>query len=331
MKCEGKKTKSGSAIIIALLLMAVISGAAFAIARLFYLDTSLGGLFVDSTVAYYASESGIEEGLLRYRFDRNAEVASKTINDDYLNFSNTQRSNLVKGSVGTQATTFAQTDQVYDLNMAYKTKFYGADLAENFGVLDENDLNASGYDKSEYNIVRDESIKLDVTSALQDLNADLTLYVKPKYEAASGVESNQIFLEARLTGKSGGNLVESKKALIVNKTTGNGGWGTNSYFKMDSIAGSGVYFVENLKAKLAGSVAYDVGSGGNQIFLYLKPIGCSAEIGIVPDPDYAITAPYSTVKSTGYYGGVARTLTAKIDRQSGTVYDLFDFVTYQHN
>lgn len=329
MKSEGKKRKSGSAIIIALLLMAVISGSAFAIARLFYLDTSLAGLYVDSTVAYYASESGVEEGLLRYRFDRNAEVAAATLNNDYLNFANVSRSNLVKGTVGTQATAFAQTDEVYDLNMAYKTKFYGADLAEEFGVLDEKDLNDPNYIGTEYNIARDESIKLDLTSALKNLNDDVKLYVKPAYDSGSGMSSNQIFLEAKITGKIGGRLVEMKKALVVNGTSGSGAWNSGSYLKMDSIAGTDVNFVNKLKTKLAGSVAYDVGAGDN-IFLYLKPIGCSAEIGLVPDSNNPITAPYTTVKSTGYYGGVARTLTAKIDRQSGTVYDLFDFVAFQH-
>jgi hypothetical protein len=37
------------------------------------------------------------------------------------------------------------------------------------------------------------------------------------------------------------------------------------------------------------------------------------------------------VESTGYYGGVSRKLEATIDRQSGTLYDLFDYVIYKTN
>ena len=69
-----------------------------------------------------------------------------------------------------------------------------------------------------------------------------------------------------------------------------------------------------------------------KVELSLKSIGCDAYFGIKPvNSTKQVVQPYSTIKSTGYYGGVTRTLEARIDRQAGTLYDLFDFVIYDSN
>ncbi len=68
-----------------------------------------------------------------------------------------------------------------------------------------------------------------------------------------------------------------------------------------------------------------------QTELYLKPIGCGAKIGMfATDTDVKIASPYTTIHSVGHFGGVTRTLIANIDRQSGTLYDIYDFVIYQY-
>jgi hypothetical protein len=327
MKIEGKKRKSGSAIIIAFLLMAVVSGTAFAIAKLFYLDTSLGGLYENSTVAYYAAESGVEEGLLRYRFDRNAEVAAAT--NDYVNYNSAIRNNLVTGQVGTKATTFGQIEQVYDLNMYYKTKYYGTAF-DSSGILNYTDLDNPDYGK-EYTIPRDEAVKIDITDVLGTGTGDLTFFVKLG-KAVSPSTDNTAFIEARMSNSSD----EYKKALIPNGTrTGvQRDWPFGTYANMSVIPGvERIYQIINLKTAIAGA-EFSYKTAGDRVFLYLKPIGYdNIIIGLKPTQTgktIAISAPYSTIKSTGYYGGVGRTLTAKVDRQSGTVYDIFDFVVYQH-
>ena len=62
--------KRGSALIIALLIMATVGGVTFGIGRLFFLDRSITALYENSTIAYYAAESGLEEGMLRYRYKK---------------------------------------------------------------------------------------------------------------------------------------------------------------------------------------------------------------------------------------------------------------------
>lgn len=332
MKTEGKKRKSGSAIIIAFLLMAVVSGTAFAIARLFYLDTAAGGLYENSTVAYYAAESGIEEGMLRYRFNRNAQVESGTT--DYVNYAKVNRNNLTTGAV-TENTSpgnnVIQSDQVYDLNMFYKAPYYGTD-ANNDTTLNQDDLAlvGSGYGE-EYKVPRDEAVKIDITDTLGTGLGDSNLFVKlGAVQTSSGMRTDdQAFIEARITGTVGNDLKEFKRALYPQdhatvERTG------EAYAPMLPFTGADrIYEVFSLKTTIAGSNLFNTTSG-NRVFLYLKPIGYDIYIGLVSQGNSPISAPYSTIKSTGYYGGVGRTLTAKIDRQSGTVYDIFDFVVYQH-
>lgn len=338
MNIEGKKRKSGSAIIIAFLLMAVVSGTVFAIARLFYLDTAAGGLYENSTVAYYAAESGIEEGMLRYRFDRNAHVAEATT--DYVNYGKVNRNNLTTGAVAVNASpsaTVSQSQQIYDLNMFYKAPYYGTAF-DSSGILNYTDLDNPLYG-NEYIINRDEAVKIDVTDAVSG-TGDLTLWVKlGENDAGSGISDGESFIEARMTGTIGGNLKEFKKVLMWDGGTSGSslGYARGSYYMMTEITGTNrIYPVEFLKNVIVGGDLFDrppVDSPDiNRVFLYLKPIGYkNIIIGLKPiQTTGTVAAPYSTIKSTGYYGGVGRTLTAKIDRQSGTVYDIFDFVVYQH-
>ena len=339
MIVEGIKRSIGSALIIAFLLMAAISGVAFGIARLFYLDTSLGGIYEDSTVAYYAAESGIEEGLLRYRYNRNFEVAAET-GSDYLNYDKVNRNNLVSGKVNPNITKSglitSATDQIYDLNMYYKARFYGNDINGN-GLLDKGDLINLDYGK-EYTIPRDEAVKIDVSDVFGVSGSGdiMNILIQMKKFAPDFTVRNS-FIEAKLTGYNiGGELKEYKKALIVNGTIGDhrsqgGLWDSDSCAEMNEVSFPyKIYKLTDLKSSIlkpSGATLFDT---NKSVFLYLKPIGCDIVIGIDPDDSKTISAPYTTVKSTGYYGGVGRTLTAKIDRQSGTVYDIFDFVVYQH-
>jgi hypothetical protein len=42
-----------------------------------------------------------------------------------------------------------------------------------------------------------------------------------------------------------------------------------------------------------------------------------------------VAGPTTTVKSLGYFASVTNQLTAEIDRQTGTVLDLFNYVIYK--
>jgi len=104
-----------------------------------------------------------------------------------------------------------------------------------------------------------------------------------------------------------------------------------NYYEMTFIpATSNIYQVSGMRVATAGSVAF-TRDATNRVFLYLKPVGCRMTFGLTPTVTTSgIASPYTTIKSTGYYGGVGRSLVARIDRQSGTIYDIFDSVIYEY-
>ena len=319
----------GSAIIIAFFLMAAISGVTFAIARLFYLDTSAADIYENSSIAYYAAESGVEEGLLRYRFDRQSVVgATNKVNRTNLNDLTVS---LVDPNASLSTIADANQKSIFDLKMDYKTRFYGNEkVADPQNALDGNDLtsaNVSDYGE-EYLVLRDESVKIDITDTIGDSSDAKFMVVMHNYYTDQGFNKNKSFIEARVVGTVGSSDQEYKKILVSNNFLN---FDHLSMVQMERGSGQGLdyYYKEQLFNKITGSVSFNI-LDKKRVFLYLRPIGCDILIGLAPSPGNSISAPYTTVKSTGYYGGISRTLEAKIDRQSGTVYDLFDFVTYQH-
>lgn len=72
----GLKKRNGSALVIAVLLMAVIATASFGIARLVLVEINNGQIQTANLKAYYLAEAGVEEGLLRWRYDHKTELAA---------------------------------------------------------------------------------------------------------------------------------------------------------------------------------------------------------------------------------------------------------------
>lgn len=330
--------RKGSAIIIAFFLMAAASGAAFAIARLFNLDSSSTAIHNDSVVAYYAAESGIEESFLRYRFDRQSQVPGDATTEK-VNRSNLNNMNVSENILPNSAITDAyKTSSVYDLNMSYKKHFYGDDI-NNDGVLTVDDMLLPGYgiDNNQYIIPRDESVKIDITDAIAGgtINDLKLMVILSNYGGSPDFTSrDDAFIEAKIIAPNSETNPETdyefKKILVTRDRSsefadqsqiiminGNLATADDYYYRddiVDLIVGHSLSYVDN----------------NNRAYLYLKPIGCDAKIGIsLKFNNFYIAAPFSTIKSKGYYNGVTHTLEAKIDRQSGTIYDLFDFVNYE--
>lgn len=66
----------GSALLIAMIMVAAISAAAFGLGKLLLSDIRITSSLEDSTAAFYAAEAGIEHGLLKFRIDRTTEITT---------------------------------------------------------------------------------------------------------------------------------------------------------------------------------------------------------------------------------------------------------------
>lgn len=331
----------GSAILIAVFLIAAVGSVAFGIGRLFMMESAIANLYESSTVAYYAAESGIEEGFLRYRYDKNTIVPVKN-GLNYVVSKNNLEDSTQTDQTQVQFNSFNPVANLryYFLSMDYKQPFYGADMDGDDSV-GPSDVSSASY-PLEYSVVRDEAIKIDVTDVKSNDFKFITTLYPPSHTS--------VFFEAKLIGDTPLGLKELKIALAPDSIASDTGrFPSGSVLALSPATGFiETYYLDNLITKIRNTTSM---SGFSPIFdsspdkkveLYLKPIcqvddttlyspdGCKVNIGLaLYNSIDVISGPYSTVKSIGMYGGVTRTLEAKIDRQAGTVYDLFDYVLYK--
>jgi len=328
------KKARGSALIIAFMLVAAVGGTVLLIGRLFLMDQASSEIYEDSVVAYYSAESGIEEALLRYRYDKDIEMP-KTLG--VFDATRVARSNMQSSLPAGPTERYTNRnsildadpddDQRFDLTMQNLGSFYGVD-ADKSGTFDKRDVAHPNYiSNNDFIIPKDEAIKINVQETIKH-NKDLNIYAKVIPESSL---TDQSFIEVRITGKDvGGMQVERKLALYFNSISPIVCPVASDCIKMDPPPSVSipVFGKNSIKTALVTS-GVDFNTSEN-VVLSIKPINVTIAIGMEPSgtSTQKIAMPYTDVKSTGYFAGYSRTLSAKIDRQSGTVYDLFDYVIY---
>ncbi len=330
------RVKNGSAMVITLLLLATVGSISFAIGRLFILDLTISRIYDDSVVAYYAAESGVEEGLLRYRLNKNSEVEAGNPGeaDGYNNVVRNDLSKLTKESLEVSATAGLPNpaERFYDFRMYFLEKeLCNLDAGNQDSVCDKNE--AGEWIK----IPANESKKFDITGIEKN---DYDLWLRP------GV-SDSIAFEAKIVASLVGSNEpeEHKKFFITSGLRSETSVDISSDYKIISPSGS-YYKVQKIAEKLVGTKPVDFGDFSDpnmRAELYIKPIKINGTVFSSGDLEMmikrsnegrnnnaSIAGQFSTVKSVGHYGNVTRTLKAMIDRQSGTLYDVFDFVLYEY-
>ncbi|MEI7792299.1 MAG: hypothetical protein WCI57_02350 [Candidatus Berkelbacteria bacterium] len=365
------KKQRGTALIIAILLISAVGAVGFSFGRVFLSEYINAKLHESSIVAYYAAESGIEEGFLRYRYSRNAEVPFVNWKMDSVNRTRYNRVNITTPTIpigaGVDKTTDtppAGGDQVYYLRMGYagtanKLPFFGQDMNSdtNLNALDIADQNYGVGDAS-LTILRDDSYKIDLSNMLSATDKDINLYTKFVGTTLDSASDAKSFFQAKLVidiDGTGSTVKEYKTIISKNPTA------TCAILSPVRISSCSDSVIPATQINLVQSLPKDYGWGINNLLatwrardgfpnvnsnskvtLTLKPSYYDTKIGIVStdcsvsssstchyDSKTVIPGPYTIVSSVGYYKGVYRTIEANIDRQSGSLYDLYDYVIYK--
>ena len=216
-------------------------------------------------------------------------------------------------------------------------------------------------------IPKDESFKIDLTGLnLSGSNTDLDFglkYLSNNEEEFSdptvgAINKCKALAEVKFTIQNSSGVQREYKTLLGNSITSVDansceqklGFQKNSLF-LASISGSSNYqetpksavYVEVFRLQniitSAGGALPQV-SNSDKVTLYVKPLYYDAAIALTIDQcdkdlnnctnkSNVVAGPYTNISTTGYYGGTTRKLEANIDRQSGTLYDLFDYVIYK--
>lgn len=372
--------KKGSALIVAMLLIAGVGAVAFGIGRLLFVETKTATLYENGIVAYYAAESGVEEGFLRYKFDRNADLPASEVPQDgdpvgqtyFINFNNdsTIRTNLSDKTVAAGSKSFStlinvsddaayQTKQIYDLKISYlgtdSKPWYGHDVANTIGTgapdgqLTKEDLLNSNYSLagSDYSVLKinqDSSAKIDLTNIQTNLVSGAKIMLLFEGDMSSTTNKCRAMAQLKLSVEdSAGTAREFKDLTNYNQTICSSVIAIDQNKLMpaiseDSINNTYIYYEIDLKEML-NRAGFTLSNNNSSVVLTVRPLysgvkyglyasDCNSSPALCTTLAKVISGPFTAIKSVGYYGGVARTLMANVDRQSGTLYDLFDYVIF---
>lgn len=289
-KIELKQNLRGSALIATLIIASAIAVFVFSIGGATIGEIETSGALEDSTIAFSAAEAGIEEGLLRWRFNRNIELPEVNMTED--NFKGI-RVNLTSGEVSATLLDSPPesnaTDSVYDLRMWFKADAIGS-----------ADLASPTY---KTRLFKDQTLELDVSS-LRGQTLVFT-YLSPTGYAAR--------IESHIIADDGSGLIfETSKQLTELSS------GRSVNIGPIPEGSDGLGYLVRIKPFI-----FETASGA------AAPESSSVNYALTPEtPGSLVDGGTTYIEATGYYGTAKRKLLAKIDRKSGTILGVFDFVLF---
>ena len=282
------KKQKGIALIITIMLSAIMLTSVFVASREM-LDEAKNSTRIDnSLIAYYAAEAGLEDALLQYRFDKNFEIKP----DKCVNLDD---DNNVDPAICNDTWSPASlSKRFYKVNMQYKTNSFGSETKPIF--LNKDDvLELSLPDATS-------SINLSWTDVDgyyfggNRLMADIKIYNKNGDIVNKNLNDTKSFNYTNNT--SSPEIVRIRPWLLIERLVEPAVFLPDGRRKVDAILGGSIRAEDSPKIKISGISGLNFGG------------------------------PITKIESVGYYGGVQRKITANVDRSSGQVLSIMDFVIY---
>lgn len=347
-------TKSGSALIISMLLLAVISTAGFGLARLALIELRGSEVEMANQKAYYLAEGGIEEGLLRWRYDHQVEVGSTSRQAD-------KRWEQVDFQSNYQVVSSSQFNQPSYPDRDYQGLTIYNQVKSASGVIpeilpslikdnnhlatpDESSAFLTEYIKNRPDLLvnKDNKIIFQIPDkVIPDIASDLKLIWRWHRIANPGsAVADQTWLSQNGDAKFGveirfyrtdltGNDTLLKKAVF---SPGQDGLGHN--IANSNNFGENICRVNDRVCEINLKTVLGEFANNDQIKVSLTPLNCNiilAAYGLNSSLSIGkeFTDSITHIESLGMSSGRIRGLKTAIDSNSGSVLGLFDYVVFQ--
>ena len=300
---------------VALIITIILAGIMLTSVALFskeMLDEAKNSTRIDnSLIAYYAAEAGIEEALLEFRYDRDAEISQQ--NDT------TPSVDVVAGSNDTPrcvdidlvTDTVKGVKSYSDCGKNFKERYYAVKMmykAKSIAV--PKILKDDVYEFEVPNMTQNVSLKWDWDSVVigptDGFKVEITVYDENGNILPDGkyfTEPNIMSVSVRQNAVGGGEKIIRIKP----------------WYTKNSPEPDGSYVQGSCNTGTSGEDC-SVGSSKEIPSISLK-VNQSPTIDL-------IGAPITQIESVGYYGGVQRKITAQLDRTTGKIIGIFDFAIY---
>jgi len=334
-KTTRKNQRKGTAIIVAVLLAAIIGTAAIGIVAIAFRQLNIANTYSNGISAYYAAESGLEQGLLYNKFDKNMEVPenvginifrdSLTLRDRPANaYRNFLTKTPMRTTISNDGVTFGYTardrSQVYELQSYYLQSNVGSDINTD-GKITGHDLDQITYSAT-YKITKDNAMSFSMINSTDPI----WLYWRWLNSSCGSTRA----LEVKVKNTSG----DERTALFGDPATSCSPTNADQPDKDPASTNYSVYTPQN-GASLQTKMNISTWAITE---MTLKPVGGINTDGILfgfyQGSQTATNNRYTsnletTIQSIGYYFGTSRQIIAKINRQTGTILDIFNYAFYR--
>lgn len=319
--------RKSSALILVILVIAGVITAAFGAQRLVLVQLSQTSSDEDNLSAYYAAKSGIEDGLIRFRHNRDADTGVDDVNNKAL----VQRVNLSTGNSArypnaaatqgyveihqdTPITTTSGTTSYYDLNNTRKdvdwkmdpyrptNQYYDLKIQYKTGRIGDFTTFGDILAKDDY---------LELTG-FTPWRQDYFLRYAFRFDSACA-DKGKAFVQIQKIDSSGG--LTQVQASYLNVNPANGAYYSNEFANLTVNSASGPASLVRVRPYHC-KVEY--------AFATSDSVSGLGEEANVPKFDSLKTI----LTATGYFGRAKRTLIGEIDRKSGTLLGIYDFNLY---
>ena len=289
--------KRGSALLIVLLVITGVVTVAFGAQRIALIQYSQSSKEENNLYAYRSAMSGIEDGLLRFRYERNVSTPENKV--QRIGLTNATNEVVDKNSEISDTTGYNPKNQYYDLEINYKT----AGISDQ--AITKNDyLEMTGFP----------------TAPLEGQSNSYLNYQFTFDSACNSTDLSNAFVQVqKITRNATTGAYYSMEQVNANRPT----TGDNVYYSSSSLD-KNMEIANAATSSLASSVrmtAYYCNVTSVKAFVTNGPTDSSSN-GQIFD---SLT---TKVISTGYYGDAKTTLIAEIDRKSGTLLGIYDYTLY---
>lgn len=283
----------GSSLVLVIVVMAGIIVVVFGASRLTLVQYNQANRDEDNVFALYAAKAGIEDGLLRYRYNRNAETTDTKV-ARYNLTTGTSAGEVAEGSTTPNFT--KPTDQYYDM----KLNFRGGQIGSFIANTENNPV-----------VAKDALLELTGFPAWTG-----KYYLRYRFEfIGSGNQCDNALVQIQ--------QVQDPIAydqFTVKKAVG---------FVVDSReSGGNLYIRTTPGASESLTSSIRLRPYGCSIKYALVTSKTDSGTGLSPDNGPNFDSSKSIITSTGYYGAAKRTLIGEIDRISGQLISIYDFNLY---
>lgn len=298
MKNISQLKKRGSSLIFVMLVVAGIVTVTLGTQRLALVQFGQSINDEDNLSAYYAAKAGLEDGLNRFRFSRNADTiqSGSSLTAERFDLTTGQAVGYVQDNTPVTSTNnYNPKDQYYDLKISFRSP-----KLDNISINQDDRFELTGF---------------------PDSANDYYLYYKLTWPAGS--HDCFVSLQQSLQG-AGGN--QTYNQVIANQA-GNGlvydsgSAGTNLLIR--TAAGGGTL----ANTVLVRPFAPDASTNCNVTASFQTVQGSGGTTAANVDFDSTQTL----ITTTGYIGTTKRTLLGTIDRKSGQLLSVYDFNVFAGN